>query len=133
MKTTCGLCGYLPKVGEWLHSHIEKKHPELRIGRRRDAGGHRRPICTICNKQLQSLSHPAHLKEHLHSEIQQNEARGIIGRTPTISQLDKLIEQVNQNVNMVQTIKGERQVLEQKLMEYATKIVELQNIIATSK
>ena len=126
IKSSCGLCGYQIKRGETLFEHI-KLHPTLHFAKRGDKSGHLRPYCTVCNKRVQNYS-DTELKKHIHTEV---EKTGIISnQNVTVSDLDRFLEQVNKNTALLKASQDKVENLNAVALRYATRIVELQNIIA---
>lgn len=130
----CSICGQ--KVRRQMSSHFKTNHPEYKWSREIKEGNiSLHYYCGLCGRCVSGF--PA-LVEHYneyHSQVGQQPiaslAQGIISEsTLTSTDLDRLIEQVNINVSLLEEERRRNRELLQKCTSYATRIVELQNQIA---
>jgi len=140
----CPVCGQ--KIGRRVSLHFKTNHPEYKWSREIKEGNvSLHYYCELCGQSVSGF--PA-LVEHYnecHSQVrpikpsysqvgQQSiapPAQGIISEsTLSVTDLDRLLEQVNINLSLLQEERERNQELLQKCTAYASRIVELQNELA---
>lgn len=129
----CPVCGQ--KIRGRISRHF-KNHPEYKWSRKIKEGNISQhyycELCGICVSGFPGLVE--HYKEYHSQVVQQSNApaaqRIISESTLTTTDLDRLLEQVNINLSLLQKERERSQELLQKCTAYASRIVELQNELA---
>lgn len=130
----CPVCD--EKFGRLDH-HFHRKHPEYKYTREQQAGNvSKHYYCGICGRCVRGFGDLVRHYEEYHDEelraikTTKLEEQGISESNLSVSDLDRLIEQVNINVGLLETERKKNRELLQKCTAYAARIVELQNKIA---
>lgn len=137
--THCPVC--LVFVGARKAKHFKELHPEYEFTHSYDKSHNTIYACKKCGATCPSYSGLVYHWDtaHLSTAVKERESEiGVItDKNVQTSDLDKLLARVNQNIAMLQgyrkqvdMLKQEKTELLRKCTEYATKIVELQNMMA---
>lgn len=135
----CPVCGQ--KLGTLGH-HFQRKHPQYKwIREIREGAICKHYYCGICGRCVAGFGDLIRHYEEYHEEIKPNteeirpstdfeRGRVLNESNLTVTDLDRLIEQVNKNVSLLEEERNKNRELLQKCTGYAARIVELQNQLA---
>jgi len=117
-----------------LGRHFQREHPEYKWTREiREGVIFKHFYCGICGRSVASFGDLViHYSEFHNEEIKPTEPHLTTISEPnlTVSDLDRLLEQVNINTNLLKEEQNKNRELIEKCTAYASRIVELQNQLA---